>query len=78
MPPLTIEVRIGQMKINNADHAGAISLGSAVMTNRNVCAKKSQGFGQQFADRAWRIATVQAVRDDEASDKAKTKTNGSR
>lgn len=53
-------------------------MGSTVMTNRNVSAKKTQGFGQQLADHVWRVSTVQMVRDDDASDRSKIKTNGLR
>lgn len=73
---MAIEINIGDMRIANADHAGTISLGATVQTNRYVSAKKSQGFGQQFADRVLRFATVQAVRDDEVSDACRIKSNG--
>jgi len=69
-----MEINIGAMKLNNADHGGIVSLGSTEQTNRQVAAKKTQGFGQQFGDRVWRVATVQWVRDDEASDSCSMKT----
>jgi len=70
------EINIGQMKVNNADHAGRITLGSSVQSNRNVTAKKTQGFGQQLADGTVRFMIIQAVWDDDASDEASAKRNG--
>ena len=71
---MPIEINIGNMKLNNVDHAAVVSLGRTVQTNRNVKVKKTQGFGQQLADRVLRFAPVQAVRDDDPSDACRIKS----
>ncbi|WP_248929627.1 hypothetical protein [Paenibacillus hamazuiensis] len=71
------EINIGKMKINNADHLGTISFGSALEINRNVCAKKTQGIGQQFADRCFRFDTISLVLDDDIADLSSKKLNKS-
>ncbi|WP_241158496.1 hypothetical protein [Cohnella candidum] len=70
-----VQIDIKGMKVNNADHAGFISFGRTVLTNRNVAAKKTQGFGQQFADGVVRLCTVQYVQDDEVEDFRSVKEN---
>ncbi|WP_027724585.1 hypothetical protein [Tuberibacillus calidus] len=58
-------VEIAEIKINNADHSGRVSLGSTIQIGRHVCAKKSQGFGQQMSDLTLRAFNWHAVRDDD-------------
>lgn len=62
------------MKINNTDHGSSVSFGTNVKSNRNVSAKKNQGFGQQLADGVLRFAPVQFVLDDELFDRNSEKT----
>ncbi|MBW5444937.1 hypothetical protein GE107_02510 [Cohnella sp. CFH 77786] len=69
------EVRIGSIKINNVGHQSGVSFGTTVKTNRNVNAKKNQGFGQQFADGVLRCATVHMVLDDDLADAVRAKIN---
>lgn len=69
------QVNIGSMEINNTDHLGSVSFGSAYKVNRNVAAKKNQGFGQQHADFCFRYATVCMLLDDDQSDSFTLKTN---
>jgi hypothetical protein len=45
-----MNVNLGELKLNNADHSSSISLGSTIQIGRNVTAKKNQAFGQQMAD----------------------------
>jgi len=65
---LPTSIQIGSMVLNNCDHAGAVSFGVNEKLNRNVSAKKNQGYGQQFADLTLRLATIQLVLDDERID----------
>ncbi|WP_163859066.1 hypothetical protein [Paenibacillus elgii] len=71
-------VTIGAIKLNNADHLANVAAGSNYMVNRNVKAKKTQGFGQQFADSVLRFDTIQMVLDADIMDTASSKTDGHR
>lgn len=68
-------IHIGSMKLNNADHSSTVSFGTAALVNRNVKAKKSQGFGQQFSDFAPRFRPIQMVIDEEMSDSFRMKNS---
>lgn len=65
---LPTNINIQNIKLNNVDHLSAVSFSSTVKQNRNVSAKKNQGFGQQFADGVKRVSSVTYVMDDEALD----------
>ena len=65
---MPIKVNIGDIKLNNIDHLSAVSLGSTSKKNRNVSAKKNQGFGQDFADGSIRIDTSSSILDNEIHD----------
>lgn len=69
-------VTIGAIKLNNTDHLANVSAGSNYMVNRNVKAKKTQGFGQQLADSVLRFDTIQAVLDADIIDGTSSKTDG--
>ncbi|UUZ82767.1 hypothetical protein LJK88_01620 [Paenibacillus sp. P26] len=69
------QINIGSMNITNTDHSSTISFGSALEVGRNVGAKKTQGIGQQFADRILRISTVSMVLDDDMVDNHSKKIN---
>lgn len=62
------QINIGGIKLNNTDHAGMVSFGSTFAVNLNVCAKKSQGIGQQLADGVMSFSTLSMVLDDDLSD----------
>ncbi|MBB6447077.1 hypothetical protein [Bacillus benzoevorans] len=72
---LPMNINIGGLKVNNEDHLGAISFSSTTMRNRNVCAKKNQGFGQQMADRCIRIGLVASINDNDILDSSTLKKN---
>jgi hypothetical protein len=63
------------MKLNNVDHLSSISFSSNVKKNRNVAAKKTQGFGQQLADGTIRAFTISGVADDDIQDVSNVKSN---
>ena len=65
---LPCDIRIGSMTLNNSDHGSTVSFGTTKLINRNVKAKKTQGFGQQFSDFTMRFSPIQMVIDDEMSD----------
>lgn len=69
------DIEIAVIKVNNLDHGGAISIGSTKKIGRNVNAKKSQGFGQQFADYTIRAVNSHYVLDDEVIDSPTIKIN---
>lgn len=62
------KVNITEIKLNNIDHNGSLSFSSTLKQNRNVSAKKNQGFGQQLADECLRIYTTSATLDHDAED----------
>jgi hypothetical protein len=68
-------VNIGTLKVNNVDHGGNISFGQSLKMNRNVSAKKSQGFGQQHADSVIRFDTIQLLLDEDVLDRTAMKMN---
>jgi hypothetical protein len=68
-------VNIGFLKVNNVDHGGNISFGQSFKHNRNIAAKKSQGFGQQLADSVIRFDTIQLLLDEDVLDNAAMKIN---
>lgn len=69
---LPSNINIKNMKLNNVDHLGSVSFGSNVKKNRNVSAKKNQGFGQQLADGTIRVFTNANVVDDDIEDSGTT------
>lgn len=71
-------INIGKIKLNNVDHLGYASLGSNYIVNRNVNAKKTQGFGQQLADSTLRIDLVHMVLDEDFNDRMAVKMNRKR
>jgi hypothetical protein len=70
-----INIEIGALKVNNTDHASAISFGTTKKIGRNVSAKKNQGFGQQMADYTFRAGNTYYVLDDDILDQAAIKIN---
>ncbi|GIP40193.1 hypothetical protein J31TS4_34730 [Paenibacillus sp. J31TS4] len=62
------QINIGGMTIRNADQNSTISLGSVWAVSRKVTAKKSQGFGQQLADRTVRLFPIAMTLDDDLVD----------
>lgn len=64
-----IQVNIGSLKVNNADHLGTISFGNTQKIGRSVKGKKTQGFGQQHADFVVRGFNDHYVLDDDLIDK---------
>jgi hypothetical protein len=62
------KVNITEIKLNNIDHGSSISFSSNLKQNRNVSAKKNQGFGQQLADGCLRIYTNSATLDQDVAD----------
>lgn len=70
-----LQVNIGDLKVNNADHLGSISFGNTEKIGRNVKGKKTQGFGQQHADFVLRGFNAYYVLDNELIDKFTTKIN---
>ena len=74
---LPTNVNIKDFKLNNTDHLGSISFGSTIKTNRNVCAKKNQGFGRQMADKTLRIFPKTSVIDNDMGDSYTEKSNHS-
>lgn len=65
---LPCDIHIGSMKLNNTDHSSTVSFGTTKLINRNVKAKKTQGFGQQLSDFTLRFCPIQMVIDDDMSD----------
>lgn len=74
---LPTNVNIKDFKLNNNDHSGSISFGSTIKKNRNVAAKKNQGFGQQMADKTLRIFPKTSVIDNDMEDSYTEKSNHS-
>jgi hypothetical protein len=70
-----VEINLKQMAIHNADHSSGLSFGSALVVNRNVKAKKTQGAGQQFADAVIRFSSVSMALDDDLADSLGRKIN---
>lgn len=62
------KVTITEIKLNNIDHCSSLSFSSTLKRNRNVSAKKNQGFGQQLADECLRINTTSTILDHEVED----------
>jgi hypothetical protein len=71
---LPTNVNIKGMKLNNVDHLSSVSFHSTIKQNRNVSAKKNQGFGQQFADGTIRAFTVTSIIDNDSQDSITEKT----
>lgn len=69
------KVNITEIKLNNIDHCSSISFSSTIIQNRNVSAKKNQGFGQQLADGCFRINTTSATFDHDVEDFLIQKSN---
>lgn len=65
---LATNINIANMKLNNVDHLSSVSFSSTIKKNRNVNAKKNQGFGQQMADRTVRIFSISSTNDNEIED----------
>lgn len=72
---LPTKVNITSIKLNNVDHLGAVSFSSTIKQNRNVHAKKNQGFGQQMADGSLRIFSTSSTMDDDIKDSCSQKSN---
>jgi hypothetical protein len=72
---LPTKVNIGAVKLNNIDHLSSISFSSNIKKNRNVSAKKNQGFGQQMADNTLRVYSKSSVIDNDIKDFHKEKSN---
>lgn len=70
--PTTVNIKV--MKLNNVDHLSVVSFGTTINQNRNVNAKKNQGFGQQLADDTLRAFTISSTTDNEAQDLMSQKT----
>ncbi|MBS4213915.1 MULTISPECIES: hypothetical protein [Neobacillus] len=70
-----INVTIDDFKVNNLDHLSSISFGTTVKVGRNVCAKKTQGYGQQHADYCVRTFNSHYVLDDDVIDQFSAKFN---
>jgi hypothetical protein len=70
------KVNITGIKLNNIDHVSSISFSSTVKQNRNVSAKKNQGFGQQLADGCLKIYTTSAILDHDIEDSESQKVTG--
>ncbi|MGN7399084.1 hypothetical protein ACTHO0_04460 [Cytobacillus praedii] len=64
--PSTINIK--EIKVNGADHLGVFSLDSTMIKNRNVSAKKNQGFGQQMADNTLNAFSITSTFDNELQD----------
>lgn len=71
---LPTAVNINGMKLNSVDHLGSVSFNTSIKQNRNVNAKKNQGFGQQMADCTLRFFTAASIIDNEAQDCLSQKT----
>jgi hypothetical protein len=69
-------VNITEIKLNNIDHGSSISFSSTVKQNRNIKAKKNQGFGQQLGDECLRIYTTSATFDHDVEDSNSQKVTG--
>ncbi|OCA91947.1 hypothetical protein A8F95_18730 [Bacillus wudalianchiensis] len=72
---LPAKVNINHVKVNNSDHLSAVSFSSTVKRNRNVCAKKNQGFGQQMADGTLRMFSKTWTIDHDTVDSCREKSN---
>ncbi|WP_251552729.1 hypothetical protein [Neobacillus muris] len=72
---LPTNITIKGLKINNMDHLSSTSFSSTIKTNRNVCAKKNQGFGQQFSDKTIRAFGIHAANDNDFQDEYAEKIN---
>jgi hypothetical protein len=72
---LPTKVNIGAVKLNNIDHLSSISFSSTIKKNRNVSAKKNQGFGQQIADNTLRVYSQGSVIDNDIVDSYTEKSN---
>ncbi|MEH7178066.1 hypothetical protein [Neobacillus vireti] len=70
------KVTIKAIKLNNIDHGSSISFSSTLKKNRNVAAKKNQGFGQQLADGCLRIYSTSSILDHDIEDSNSQKVNG--
>lgn len=72
---LPTKVNITGIKLNNVDHLSSVSFSSTIKKNRNVSAKKNQGFGQQMADGSLRIFSTTSIMDDDIKDSFSQKEN---
>ncbi|WP_026565788.1 hypothetical protein [Bacillus sp. UNC41MFS5] len=70
--PTTINLK--GIKLNNVDHLNTVSFNSTLIQNKNVSAKKNQGFGQQLADGTLRAFTISSTIDNELQDSMSQKT----
>ncbi|WP_419887036.1 hypothetical protein ACN6MT_15985 [Neobacillus niacini] len=70
------KVTINGIKLNNIDHGSSISFSSTLKINRNVSAKKNQGFGQQLADGCLKIYTTSTILDHDIEDSNSQKITG--
>lgn len=70
-----VDIKIGGLKVISVDHSGAISFGSTEKVGRNVNAKKTQGFGQQFGDYTVQAVNIHYVLDDDFLDQPGIKIN---
>ena len=72
---LPTKVNISAIKLNNIDHLSSVSFSSTIKKNRNVSAKKNQGFGQQMADGTLRVFSKSSVMDNDMEDSCTEKSN---
>lgn len=59
------KININSLKMNNPDHSGTVTFGSAKVVNKNISGKKNQGFGQQLADFSIALIPIHMVSDDD-------------
>ncbi|WP_053360786.1 hypothetical protein [Bacillus sp. FJAT-27251] len=65
---LPTNVNIAGMKLNNIDHGSSVSFSSTLKKNRNVKAKKNQGWGQQLGDGCLKIGIAGSTLDHDVED----------
>lgn len=68
-------INIKGIKVDGTDHLGVLSLNTTMIKNRNVKAKKNQGFGQQLADGTLNAFSITATNDNEPLDGFSQKIN---
>ncbi|MED1205745.1 hypothetical protein [Heyndrickxia acidicola] len=68
MKPVPINIHLGDLKLNSADHSSAISIGTTIQIGRNVTARKNQAFGQQLADNTIQVNPYAKTIDNDLSD----------
>lgn len=68
-------VNIGNLKINSCEHKSTVSIGANLQKEKNVSAKKNQGFGQQLADFSSLITPIGITFDEDKIDSLSIKNN---